>query len=104
MYKCLLLLQMLARYRQKDTLPVVLPYIQNVLMEYTSAPLESKSYQKKDGALVAIAVLAKVNMRCLVRFLCVHVSVLLLLLHCSCQPTSMIPISFRRFPRCLVHQ
>ena len=52
---------MLARYRQKDTLPIVLPYIESVLREYNSAPAEMRNYQKKDGALVAIAVLAKVR-------------------------------------------
>jgi hypothetical protein len=52
---------MLARYRQKDTLPIVLPFIQGVLTEYFSASPESRDYRKKDGALVAIAVLAKVR-------------------------------------------
>ena len=51
---------MLARYRQKDTLPIVLPFIQNVLVEYLNTAPESRNYKKKDGALVAIAVLAKV--------------------------------------------
>jgi hypothetical protein len=55
------LLQMLARYRQKDTLPMLLPFVQTVLVEYVNAPPEARDYRKKDGALVAIAVLAKVS-------------------------------------------
>jgi len=54
------LLQMLARYRQKDTLPMLLPYVQGVLVEYVQAPPEQRDYRRKDGALVAIAVLAKI--------------------------------------------
>jgi hypothetical protein len=38
----------------------LLAFSLGVLLEYNSAPAESRNYQKKDGALVAIAVLAKV--------------------------------------------
>ncbi len=54
------LLQMLARYRQKDTLPKMLPFINGILVEYNNTPPESRDYRKKDGALVTIATLAKV--------------------------------------------
>jgi len=58
------LLQTLARYRQKDTLPVLLPFIQRILMEYIHTPPENRNYKDKDGALVAIAVIAKVMVPC----------------------------------------
>lgn len=54
------LLQMLARYRQKDTLPIFLPFVQGILLECSNATHENRNYRKKDGALVSIAVLAKV--------------------------------------------
>ncbi len=120
---------MLARYRQKDTLPVVLPYVQSksmfllcafnlhyllklvivflylsdfslfpnlcldVLVEYLSAAPEARDYRRKDGALVAIAVLAKVRISCDmggVRMCCVRIRM--------SGTLSMITISFRRFP------
>eukprot|EP01039_Chlorochromonas_danica_P004922 gene4922-5403_t len=54
------LLQMLARYRQKDTLPIFLPFLQSVLAEYDNAPPELKDYRKKDGCMVAMAALSKI--------------------------------------------
>mmetsp|Transcript_3899 Transcript_3899/g.4034 ORF Transcript_3899/g.4034 Transcript_3899/m.4034 type:complete len:868 (+) Transcript_3899:3-2606(+) len=54
------LLQMLARYRQKDTLPRLLPFIEGVLLEYNNTSVESRNYQKKDGILVAIATIFKI--------------------------------------------
>jgi hypothetical protein len=51
---------MMARYRQKDTLPVLLPFLQQILVDYNNASPEAKDYKKKDGALVAIAAIAKV--------------------------------------------
>ncbi len=58
------LLQMLARYRKQDTLPVFLPYLQSILMEYQSLPVNQRQevhYVKKDGALVALSALVKVS-------------------------------------------
>lgn len=55
-----ILLQNLCRYRQKDVMPLFLPFLQNILEEYTSAPPQSKDYRKKDGALVAISSLFKI--------------------------------------------
>ncbi len=54
------LLQMLARYRQKDVIPLLLPFIQQVLSEYNTATMELKNYRKKDGVLVMIGSLVKV--------------------------------------------
>eukprot|EP01038_Epipyxis_sp_PR26KG_P009275 gene9275-12495_t len=54
------LLQMLARYRQKDVMPKLMPFIQGVLQEYSLSPIETRDYRKKDGILVTIAVLAKI--------------------------------------------
>jgi hypothetical protein len=55
------LLQMLARYRQKDVLPLVMPFIHASLMEYAHAPMQSKNYRQKDAILVAVASLVKVS-------------------------------------------
>lgn len=55
------LLQMLARYRQKDTLPIFLPFIHTVLSEYMATPIEARDYRKKDGVMTAMASLAKVS-------------------------------------------
>jgi importin-7 len=55
------LLQVLARYRQKDTLPRILPYLQGVLTEYNNTqPIEARDFQRKDGVLVSMAVLFKI--------------------------------------------
>mmetsp|Transcript_23745 Transcript_23745/g.34001 ORF Transcript_23745/g.34001 Transcript_23745/m.34001 type:complete len:1123 (-) Transcript_23745:74-3442(-) len=54
------LLQMMARYRQKDTLPRLMPYLHGLLSEYSSSPVEMRDYKKKDGVLVTIAVIAKI--------------------------------------------
>ena len=52
---------MLARYREKDTLPRFLPFLQNVLTEYANTlPIEARDCQRKDGVLVALAVLFKI--------------------------------------------
>ena len=53
------LLQSLGRYRLKDTLPLFLPFRDNLLVEYNSSPVEARDYRKKDGVLVAIATLFK---------------------------------------------
>jgi hypothetical protein len=52
---------MLARYRQKDTLPKFLPFLESILVEYNNSAPETKDYRKKDGVLVAIATLYKVR-------------------------------------------
>jgi hypothetical protein len=54
-------LQKLARYRQKDFLPRLLPYLQTALLEYTNAPPDKKDYRRKDGILVMIGSIAKVH-------------------------------------------
>lgn len=61
------LLQMLARYRKSDTMPIILPFLQSILVEYLSAPPEQRNYLKKDGVLVALSALVKVRqfLRCL---------------------------------------
>lgn len=56
------MLQMLARYRQKDTLPQLMPFLQSTLQEYDAAPTELKNYSKKDGVLVAISSITKILM------------------------------------------
>jgi len=63
------LLQTLARYRAKDVLPRLLPYLESVLQTYAetmaSAPasLESKHYIAKDGVLVVFATISKVILK-----------------------------------------
>ena len=52
---------MLARYRQKDTLPRLLPFLGGVLAEYSATAPEARDYAKKDGVLVAVATVAKVR-------------------------------------------
>ena len=54
------LLQKLARYRLKDTLPKLLPYIQGVLDTYSEASPEDKNVCAKEGALVALAAVSKI--------------------------------------------
>jgi len=54
------LLQMLARYRQKDVMPMFIPFLQSILKEYLDTPMESRNFLKKDGALVSIATLSKI--------------------------------------------
>lgn len=41
-------------------MPKLLPYIQNILIEYQNAPFPEKNHRKKDGAIVAVASIAKV--------------------------------------------
>lgn len=55
------LLQIMARDRQKDTLPRILPFLGSILAEYNATLPETRDYQKKDGALVAVAAIAKVR-------------------------------------------
>lgn len=55
------LLQTMARYRAKDVLPKLLPYLQSILQTYTDAPIESKNFVAKDGVLVAFATISKVS-------------------------------------------
>ena len=54
------LLQMLARYRQKDTLPRLLPFLEKTLSLYTTTPEALRDYQKKDGVMVALATICKI--------------------------------------------
>ena len=42
-------------------MPVFLPFLQSILQEYNNQPIEMRDYIKKDGVLVAIAVLTKVG-------------------------------------------
>lgn len=53
-------LQMLARYRLKDTLPRIMSFISATLIEYAKAPLDPANYRNKDGILVAIGALSSV--------------------------------------------
>ena len=55
------LLQTLARYRQKYTLPKLMPFMYNILTEYNATPPATRDYRKKDAVMVAIAVLSKVG-------------------------------------------
>ena len=54
------LLQTLARYRAKDVLPRLLPFMESVLQTYGETALESRNYIAKDGVLVAFATISKV--------------------------------------------
>ena len=54
------LLQMLARYRQKDTLPRLMPFLNSILHEYDSSPKSEATCIKKDGVLVAVATIQKI--------------------------------------------
>ncbi len=55
------LLQTLSKYRKKDTLPRLLPYIDQSLREYNAQNHgPTKDYRKKDGILVAMATISKV--------------------------------------------
>lgn len=56
------LLQMLARYRLKDTMPLLMPYIQSSMEEYLAAAPEQRDYRKKEGIFVAVASISKVLM------------------------------------------
>lgn len=56
------LLQMLARYRKADTLPVFLPFLQSILQEYEATPPDRRDYLRKDGVLVALSALIKVTL------------------------------------------
>jgi hypothetical protein len=53
-------MQKLAKYRQKEFLPRLLPFLQKVLMEYGAAAPEQKDYRQKDGILVTIASVASI--------------------------------------------
>jgi hypothetical protein len=55
------LLQTLARYRQKDILPRFLPFIQQILAEYSAAAPDKRDYWKKEGVLVAMGTVVKVR-------------------------------------------
>ena len=62
------LLQTLARYRAKDVLPMLLPYLESVLQTYaqttaaaSSASTDSRQYIAKDGVLVVFATISKVT-------------------------------------------
>ena len=53
------LLQNLVKYRQKDSLNMLLTHLQGILAEYTAAPAASKDYLKKDGVIVCLCSVAK---------------------------------------------
>ena len=55
------LLQMLARYRQKDVMPTLLVHISSILNAYEVALPEHRDYRLKDGVLVTMANLTKVR-------------------------------------------
>lgn len=55
------LLQMLARYRQKDVMPTLLVHISSILGAYEAALPEHRDYRLKDGVLVTMANLTKVS-------------------------------------------
>ena len=56
------LLQSLGRYRLKDTLPLMLPFIQGILNEHMQALSTGQpvDYRRKDGCLVALSALSQV--------------------------------------------
>ncbi len=81
---------MLARYRQKDTLPRMLPFINGILTEYNNTAVELRDFRKKDGALVAIASLAKVRQQ-LVLSCAILTSDCLFVLGCSCRSWATAP-------------
>eukprot|EP00604_Paraphysomonas_vestita_P003473 CAMPEP_0174819910 /NCGR_PEP_ID=MMETSP1107-20130205/3375_1 /TAXON_ID=36770 /ORGANISM="Paraphysomonas vestita, Strain GFlagA" /LENGTH=731 /DNA_ID=CAMNT_0016034207 /DNA_START=582 /DNA_END=2777 /DNA_ORIENTATION=+ len=54
------LLQMLSRYRLKDTLPLFLPHLQRVMDDYRAAPEHLKNHSAKEACLVALAAIANV--------------------------------------------
>lgn len=53
-------LQTLARYRQKDTLPMLLNFCIATLTEYSNTAVVSRDHRKKDGVMVAVAAVAKI--------------------------------------------
>jgi hypothetical protein len=54
------LLQSLARYRQKDTLPIFFPFLTQVMATFNSTPVETRDYRQMDGAIVGVSTLAKI--------------------------------------------
>ena len=54
------LLQSLARYRQKDTLPTLLPKLQGIMDNFNNSPIDQRNYREMDGVLVAVATMAKI--------------------------------------------
>ena len=54
------LLQALARYRQKDTLPILLPKLQSIMDTFNDTPIDQRDYRQMDGVLVAVATMAKI--------------------------------------------
>eukprot|EP01035_Chromulina_nebulosa_P019648 gene19648-25562_t len=54
------LLQTLAKYRQKDVIPRLLPFIQNGLSEYNNTEPDKRDYVKKDGILVLVSLIFKI--------------------------------------------
>lgn len=53
-------LQMLGRYRLKDTLPRFLPRLQKMMDEYASAPDSMKDHRFKEAALYSLASLSRI--------------------------------------------
>ena len=58
------LLQALARNRQKDIMPLLMPYIHSQLVEYGAALPQNKNHVMKDAILVVIGSLVKVCVLC----------------------------------------
>lgn len=54
------LLQALTRYRQKDTLPKMIQFVQTALTEFHSLDPSMRDYRKKDACLATIAVMTKI--------------------------------------------
>ena len=55
------LLQAMARYRKKDSLPIILPYLKHLIDQYNAADPSAKNYRIKDGVMVAMSGLNKVS-------------------------------------------
>ena len=54
------LITSLAKYRGADVLPILLPFLSDILKEYEMASPESKAPRSKDGAFVALGSLVEV--------------------------------------------
>jgi hypothetical protein len=83
------LLQALARYRQKYTLPSLMPFMTGILTEYNAAPPQQRDYRKKDAVMAAMAYISKVTSVCMLYDTCTSL--------CLVAPTQPNPI--RNHPR-----
>jgi hypothetical protein len=54
------LLQTLCRYRQKDSLPMILPFVHETLTTYNTSSDSEKNYYAKDGVMVTISSLTTI--------------------------------------------